>query len=133
MTTNNPLPTADQPDPYTGVWNRTRIQVVSPDPHQGIYHLGVEDGSTGSYCTVFNPRWWCDLYMPRTRRQSVTVGHIIRGQVPAAFKGQMLEPCPRCLTLARVQAEMAGQRYPVQRLLDALDRLPAPPTSSQPR
>lgn len=127
------LPAADQPDPYTGTWTRTRIYRVSPDSHQGIYHLGVEDGSTGSYCTTFNPRAWCDLHMPRNRRQSVTVGHIIRGQVPTALNDQLLDPCPRCLTMARVQAEMAGQRYPVQRLLDALDRLPAPPTSAHPR
>lgn len=112
---------ADRPDPYAGIWNRTRIFKVSPDTSEGIYHLGVGDGSTGSYCTVFNPRAWCDL------PQRVTVGRIIRGQCPTAFNGQLLQPCPQCLTMARVQAEMAGQRYPVQTLLDALDRLPAPP------
>lgn len=126
---STPLPPADQPDPYTGQWTRAHIHKVSPDTHHGIYHLGVGDGSTGSYCTEFNPRWWCDL--TSTQSPTVSVGRIIQGRAQVRIHGHQLQPCPQCLTMARVQAEMTGQRYPVRRLLDALDRLPVPPAPTQ--
>lgn len=130
------LPTADQPDNYTGIWNRHRVRYLYVDPAAGLWHLGVGEEYQGTYCTRMNPMRCVDLagvtlhykrggyvVIPRA---GITVGDLmpetLERRYPMTYKEQHLEVCPNCLSMAAVQAEMLGQRaYPLRRLLNELE------------
>lgn len=122
------LPKDDQPDTYTGIWNRVKITHIVPDSHQGVYHLIMPGDKVRTFCTVTNPLWACATKRPET------IGAYIQGRADKwrLHGGPILAPCSDCLTLAAVEAEMRGQnKYPIQRLLDALARTHTPQAGGQ--
>jgi len=129
------LPPADQPDNYTGNWNRHRVRYLYVDPAAGLWHLGVGDEYQGTYCTRMNPLARIDLagvklhyrnggylMVPRDGAEvSIFMPHKMAQLRPMTYHGQVPEVCPDCLTMAAVTAEMNGQNtYPIKRLLKAL-------------
>ncbi|WP_368920601.1 hypothetical protein [Corynebacterium striatum] len=129
------LPTADQPDNYTGIWNRHRVRYLYADTTTGLWHLCVGEPHEGSYCTHMNPMRCVDLagvelrytgggyiIVPRDGAEvSTFMPHNVAQRRPMTYHDQALEVCPNCLTMAAVTAEMNGQNaYPVKRLLKAL-------------
>lgn len=137
--TKHQLPKDDQPDRYTGCWNQVHVRTVYPDTAHRVWHLGLPGNTAGSYCTRFNPVWGCDLAgatLPttyggtaNTGPKGLTVGNLL-GSTPGPwnFKGQPLDVCPYCLTLARAEAELVSQRkYGVRGLLKQFDGAATPP------
>ncbi|BAC18966.1 hypothetical protein HMPREF0290_2193 [Corynebacterium efficiens YS-314] len=121
------LPRDDQPDTYTGIWNRVQITHVVPDSSRGVMHLVMPKDTVRTFCTTTNPVWVC------TTRRPETIGAYIQGRADKwrLHGGPILTPCPECLTLAAVEAEMRGQnKYPIQRLLDGLARTTTPQAKS---
>lgn len=132
----HPLPTADQPDNYTGIWNRHRVRYLYADTTTGLWHLCVGTPHEGSYCTHMNPMRCVDLAGLKLHykdggyiivpRAGLTVGTLMPDSLarrhPITYEEQHLAVCPNCLTMAAVQAEMLGQRaYPLRRLLNELE------------
>lgn len=130
------LPTADQPDNYTGIWNRHRVRYLYADTTTGLWHLCVGTPHEGSYCTHMNPMRCVDLAGVRLHykgggyvvvsRAGLPVGNLMPDSLarrhPITYEEQHLEVCPNCLSMAAVQAEMLGQRaYPLRRLLNELE------------
>lgn len=135
------LPQDDQPDTYAGTHTNTRVRWTSADLTHGVYHLCIHTSDDeyqqrrGTYCTRFNPVHTFDIGNTRTvnaageslyyPREGATAGHLIAQQPLYGYQGAHLTPCPDCLTLAAVQAEMRGQNtYPVVTLCQQLQRLP---------
>lgn len=129
------LPPADQPDNYTGIWNRHRVRYLYVDTAAGLWHLGVGDEYQGTYCTRMNPLACIDLagvklhyrnggylIVPRDGAEvSIFMPHQMARRKPMTYHEQVPDVCPDCLTMAAVTAEMIGQNtYPVKRLLKAL-------------
>ncbi|EEI62383.1 hypothetical protein [Corynebacterium glucuronolyticum] len=145
MSNHSPDDRLDQPDRYTGNWHTVKITHISLDYMEGMCHLMMKDNPSGSYCGVFNP---CTVYDLRGLNLGATgKHHAHRGYfvdshglpvgnlTPGAYIGRLyamrngkrvyLNPCPACLTLACVEAEMIGQRdYPVKTLMTKIERLP---------
>ncbi|MCS4531336.1 hypothetical protein N7326_02400 [Corynebacterium sp. ES2794-CONJ1] len=135
-----PLPRPDQPDHYTGTWNRVHVHTLYPDTSAGVWHLSLPDVQAGSYCTQFNPVAACPLPGKTLRlrtggyfiveRKGITVGRLMRYHqlIELGYHETALQPCPDCLTMAGVAAEMIGQsQYPVKTLLKQMKTLPPQP------
>lgn len=136
--TGQALPRDDQPDRYTGCWNQVHISTVYPDTAAGVWHLSMPEKLRGSYCGTFNRIWRCELAGAQLQArdggiitispQGATVGQIIRALAACRFRGEPLEFCPSCLTLARAEAELVSQRkYGVRGLLKQFDGAATPP------
>ncbi|MDK4290229.1 hypothetical protein [Corynebacterium pseudodiphtheriticum] len=140
MSTVN-LTAADQPDNYHGAWCQHYVRYLFADTTEGLWHLGVSGYQDGTYCTRMNPRGCVDLagqkiYYSNGRcfkipRQGVKVSifmhHKSINPVVLPYRKQVLQPCPDCLTMAAVTAEMYGQNtYPVKRLLKDLEHVKTP-------
>ncbi|EEI27912.1 hypothetical protein [Corynebacterium glucuronolyticum] len=146
MSNHTPDNRLDMPDHYTGNWHTVKLTHISIDFHEGICHLMMKASPQGSYCTRFNPRrvynltstrlsatkgWWKEhgLYVNHSGLSPAAFmpEHMDGGHLCATVDGHrmILTPCPDCLTLACVEAEMIGQRdYPVKTLMNKIERLP---------
>lgn len=140
MSTVN-LTAADQPDNYHGIWCQHYVRYLFADTTEGVWHLGAGGYQDGTYCTRMNPRGRVDLagqklfylnggYCIPSReggKVSIFMHHKSINPVVLPYRKQVLQPCPDCLTMAAVTAEMYGQNtYPVKRLLKDLERVKTP-------
>ncbi|QPK79265.1 hypothetical protein G7Y31_00580 [Corynebacterium lizhenjunii] len=122
------LPTADQPDNYTGLYNRVHIAQGCVERDTLTLHLCTgEDPTAGTYCTTLNPTTRVQ-FTGRVFRmpdgKPPTIGKLEHIPNTLRWNRQPLILCPYCLTMARVESEMISQRaYKVASTIAAMDKL----------